>query len=840
MKNAILKKNYLTKNERSEHDLWERLANSIASVEERPEKWAPEFYEALKDWKVVMGGRIMANLGTESQATTFNCFVHHPRDINYYDMDSMDGIYDALKAQAKILSSGGGYGTNLSYIRPNGFFIDGIKNKTPGVLRFMELWDVSSKIVTMGSDRDIPGQKNEIKSIRKGAQLVALNVWHPDIIDFIEAKTIPGMYTKANLSVGITSGFMDAVINDENWNLEFPDTNYFKFESSWDGVLEKWKGYGYPVIVYKTIKARDLWEKIMLSTYSRNEPGVLFLDTINRLNPMSGKEIILASNPCGEIPMSTNVCLLGSINLVKFVTIEDGNINFNFSSFSDHVELAIRMLDNVNDMAIVPLPEYKEKLKTYRRVGLGIMGLGSTLMMLGLRYGSEESVKFVKELYKLKAESELLASAKLGKEKGSFLEFNKDHYFNTEWWKNLQISPVIRNVVESLGTMRNSHRSMNAPNGNTSIVAGVVSGGIEPVFEKEYIRWITITDYEKNKLRKEGIEFPDINKGEWFETKDFKFSIRGDEEILVGNINDNNYEIDKNRGITKANNMIDYGYKFIVENKFDSEIHDAVVTIDDLTVNDHLNILKVAAHYTDMSNSKTVNMPNNYSYEDFKDLYMEAWKSNIKGITTYRDGTMTAVLEKQLKVQSYQNELEKLFADANGKVILDGVKLPKEYYEKGFIIRDRNKKKWYVHIAFADSKYKRPFALFVSTNSKESSEVANEVIEAMKTLLRKKKIKEHLIERMEEKISGQTNITKIARVIGMALRHNIKIIDIVNTLEQFDIEFSSFIFHLKKLLQKFISDGESVKGEKCPSCGSKSIIYSEGCKMCKECNWSAC
>ena len=241
------------------------------------------------------------------------------RDINLKNCDSIEGIYTLLKAQAHTLKSEGGYGINCSFLRPAGSYIKGIGARTPGPIKFMELWDKSSEIITMGSEKITSERKDsEKKKIRKGAQMLVMTCFHPDIKEFITAKQTPHRLEKFNMSVGITADFIDAVINDKEWKLRFPDTTFDKYNDGWFGDIDDWERKGYPVIVYETVKATDLWEKIMQSTYNRNEPGVLFLDVINKLNPLSYTEYINTTNPCGEIPMPTGVCNLGSLNLVKF------------------------------------------------------------------------------------------------------------------------------------------------------------------------------------------------------------------------------------------------------------------------------------------------------------------------------------------------------------------------------------------------------------------------------------------------------------------------------------------------------------------------------------------
>lgn len=1193
--------NYRFNNEKSVTDLWNRLSEKCSSIENEKikDKIREKFYYILSDFKFVPGGRTMANLGTDRGSTTLmNCFVHAPKDLGFRDPDSIEGIYEMLKAQAHTLKSEGGYGMNFSWIRPKGTYIQGIDSRTPGVVKFMELWDKSSEIITMGSDSKVDkGKKSEKKKIRKGAMMGVLSVWHPEIIDFIGAKQTPNRLTKFNVSVGIFSDFMDRVINDQQWDLKFPDTSFERYKTEWDGDIYGWEAKGYPIKIYKTIQARELWELMMYSTYTRNEPGVLFFDIINKYNPLSYSEFVQTTNPslrkgtkvltkdgifsieklenqeflvqnlhgdwklakcflsgknkrlwkiklknnyeyfcteehkwpvktignsiikgsvkdlhtkdllympkqesldiignltykegfavgwlygdgwlgfrkdkqcwhlgfifnkyekylskpildlinnmkenksklndnkdgtfgfsisdrdfckkflnlygishkseglptiiwrsndsfikgiidglfssdghihkfnnkivltsrhkkllidiqellgfygikstinksineshfpngtsgvytrydlnvcgkdsawfgkifklshiekqkrlvnlidnckknrlihyndsieiasiektdiyedvwditvfdethtfklshgitgnCGEICMSAGVCNLGSLNLTQFVEHEE----FSFENFRETVRWSVRFLDNINDISGAPLPEYKESMVTKRRIGLGTMGLGSLHFMLGIRYGSPESLDLIDKIYRTKAETEILESARLGQEKGSFKQFDREEYFSTYWWKTLPISDEIKRQVEEIGEMRNSHRSMNAPTGNTSTFANLASGGIEPVFMKEYIRWMIVPESDRMALKERGLNFPDVYNGAWHETEHFSFSQRGDEQVLKGTFEGVDYEIDRNRGLIKASLVEDFGWKHIKEHKSFSEVRRLesegfLATTEELTVDEHVNVLRTISKYIDQNSSKTTNLPNNYSYEDFKELYLNAWHSNIKGMTTYRAGTMTAVLEKKKELEEYQNELDELFAKANGDIIADvDVKLPREYHSKGYIINDNNKKKWYIHVAFADSKYQKPFALFVNTNTKETTEVADAFILTIETLCRDKGIREDLILHQQEKYAGQTNATRIARAIGMSLRHNIKIVDIVESLDKFDHEFSSLIYHLKKLLSKFIKDGTEVKNEKCPQCEQYTIVYQEGCMCCKTCMYSKC
>lgn len=1171
---------------------------------------------------------------------THNCFVHNPRDLGYKDPDSIKGIYDMLKAQALTLKSEGGYGMNFSWIRPAGMYVRGIASRTPGVIQMMSLWNQSSAVITMGSDKIIgPIRSGEKKKIRKGAQMGVLEIWHPEIEEFIDAKLVGGRLDKFNISVGITEGFMEAVAKDQMWKLQFPDTEHPQYKEVWGGSLTDWKSLGLPVITIRKVKARDLWDKIMKATYTRNDPGVLFLDMANKLNPLSYAEDIATTNPCftgdmkfltdsgyrtfeqsvidnndesihvdnrisyindweisnkelghtnvkkiksafitkdtadvvkiglsngqlikctpdhafattegminacdltpdhdilisvpkltsnneysinpetcdketvsallmgliagdgtfggtsvsidlwgddalrmrdiivplidwlysiyyqdgnsadprwidrklssyyisksdnkirisstwlkhfleynygftsdtkfkvpnivmenartsigrayvsainyadgtvsgkmdkgvsvrlsqsniellrdvqllyhangitskiykrrdvhdkkfgdciytcktqyelittagawklyldvfdfvghpnkesklsdlcknvksiyhktthtklisyesigtdtvycvnepdthslivqtasvrncGEIAMSTGVCNLMSINLVQHIIKNDaGKFEFDYDSFAKAVRIAVRFSDNINDISRAPLDEYKDSMTSKRRIGIGVLALGSLHYILGIRYGSDESKKIIDMIFNCKAENEIMASALLGKEKGSFTKFNKKDYFNTVWWKTLPVSDEFKSKVEKINAMRNSHRSANAPTGNMSIYAGVTSGGIEPVFMREYTRWAIVPENDRAKLKAKGLKLPEATQGEWFETDVFKEAKRGTDTILRGTFNDVNYEIDKGRGLVKASEVIDYGWQFVKKNFTEDEIKimddkGVFATTLDLTVDDHIETLKIIAKYTDMNSSKTINLPNDYPYEDFKNVYINAWQAGIKGITTYRDGTMTAVLEKKQEIVEHREELENIFANAKDDVILDAVKLPDEYHSKGIIIRDNNKKKWYVNMAFADTDLTRPFALFVNTNCKETTEVAGDTISAMMTLAKTVGIRGELIDDQIVKYQGQTNVVKIARSIGFLLRHNVRIINIVDVLDAGNYPLSSFTFHIKRLLKQYIKDGTEVSGNnaKCPKCGGN-MIFNEGCILCKDCSWSKC
>ena len=848
----VWENNYKYFTENTLHDTFNRQAEACVQVEkeELRKSLYDDFMWLLDDFKGAAGGRITANLGINDRLATtlYNCFVHHPGDINYKDPDSINGIYDMLKAQAHTLKSEGGYGSNFSYLRPAGGYIKGIGGRTPGVLKFLELWDKSSEIITSGFDDVVENRKeSEKKKIRKGAQMGVLCVWHPEIESFINAKLVPNRLTKFNLSVGVHDDFMDAVIKDELWTLRFPDTTSEHYKE-WAGDIYDWEAKGYPVVVYKTIKARELWNKITYAAYTRNEPGILFLGVANKLNPLSYVENILASNPCAEICMGTGVCLLFSLNLVKYIKKINDKYEFDYESFERAVKLATRFADNINDISRVPLSDYNQAIQDKRRIGIGILGLGSLHYILGIRYGSQESQELTENIFKLKCETELLTSALLGKEKGSFKLFNREKYFNTVWWKTLPISQKVKEEIENIGEMRNSHHSANAPTGNMSLYVGVVSNGVEPVFAKEYYRWMIVSELERTNLKKQGFKFPDVQKSEWFETDNLKFSLSGDEQVLVGSFNNELYQVDKNRGLTKRNLVIDYGWQFVKENFSEEKINElnsknVFATTNDLSVSDHINVLKVIAKYVNMNTSKTVNLPNNYSYEDFQSLYFDAWKSNIKGITCYRQGTMTSVLESASdssvtnsnrpknittsyapkRTQELVCDIKKAKIQGEAWTIFVGLLNGQPYEVFGGLSK-------YVDIP---NKYKS--GKIIKTGQYNDGSAVYNVIAGNGD--------DQIVIKDIVNVFENKNYGAFTRILSLSIRHGTPIQFVVEQLQKDkNSEMTSFSKVMARVLKSYIKNGtKSTLDKVCPECkSSNTIIYQEGCMMCSCCGWSKC
>lgn len=852
---------YKDHNDKSLTDTIRRVADNIASAEttkEKKKEWAEKFYDMLTGFKAVPGGRILANAGTEwGQTTYMNCYVGPLPKTN---LDSIEGIYAVLKDQSNTLKSEGGWGMNFSWIRPRGSFIAGVGVESPGSVRFMELFDKSSEIVTSGSGKTATHKKAKGK-IRKGAQMSVLDCWHPDVIEFITAKQTPGRLTKFNVSVNCTDEFMDRVneirrfeqkiahlksgnsgvheskIEEDiarwnkeieeldKWDLIFPETAHPAYKDEWQGDVLAWKAKGYPVVVYNTVSVRWLWNLIMESTYNRNEPGVLFLDRANYFAPANYFEKILSTNPCGEQMLApAGVCDLGTLNLTQFINAERNG--FDLDKLRLYAGYLVRFLDNVNSISNAPLEEYLHSMRHKRRVGCGIMGWGSALFMMKIRFGSEKAAELREQVMSTYARAVYEASIDLAAEKGMFTYCEPEKHVKSPFIQALGLSDEYMQKLSKTG-IRNSSLLSQQPNGNTSILANVVSGGIEPIFMPEYIRTVGVPAIPP---QLEAVT-PKYAEGQFHETEFFKWAKEGDEDILRGVSDDGIvWKIDRNRGLTKEVPCEDYGVRYLkAHGEWDPNAEWAVTTTQ-LSVTDHVNDLKGFARWTDSACSKTCNLPNDYPYEDFKNLYLEVYNTGfIKGFTTYRSGTMTSVLSaKEEKTATPEDE----------EIVLEDVKLPDSLPATLKTLRAEGKK-FYLTVIMNEAQT-RPVALFSHTNQAEKKVTISDAVERLLDLAHSKGIPEQHISAVEAKIAGDNSHTKVCRMISLNLRHGVLIKNIVATLDKVDCVAGSFVFHIRKFLASFIKDGENVIGEKCQECGSDKVVYQEGCKVCTNCGSSKC
>ncbi len=539
---------------RAQGESFDEATNRIAAAltDDEPERFHT-LRAILRDMRFLPAGRIQSAVGSTRTVTAYNCFVSGTIFDSFVDGDGC--IMDRAKEAAETMRMGGGIGYDFSRLRPRGATIKKLGSKSSGPISFMQIYDAICQCIASSGHR-------------RGAQMGVLRVDHPDIEEFIHVKQEEGVLEGFNLSIGITDEFMQAVVDGTTFDLK------------WDGQ------------VYQTIKARPLWEKIMRGTWDWAEPGVLFLDTINRMNNLYYCEQIEATNPCGEQPLPPfAACLLGSFNLTRY--IDEGDIDdeidgtgwvFNWGQFRADIEPVVRAMDRVVDISAYPLQEQQWEANSKRRMGLGITGLANAGEALGFPYGSPEFLEFEAKVLMYLRDDAYYASSKLASERGSFPLFDADKFLAGEFAKTLP--PVVRKAIE-LDGLRNSHLISIAPTGTISLTADNVSSGVEPVFSVSVER--TVQTFE------------------------------GPTEQLIE----------------------DYGYATWDVNP---------KTCDQVTAAEHLAVLTTAQKYVDSAVSKTCNVSPDMPWADFKQLYMDAWLNGAKGCTTFNpEGKRMGILKAKVE-----------------------------------------------------------------------------------------------------------------------------------------------------------------------------------------------
>ncbi|MFQ6040884.1 MAG: adenosylcobalamin-dependent ribonucleoside-diphosphate reductase, partial [Candidatus Poribacteria bacterium] len=421
--------------------MMDRVARGIAAIEgEKSDEWFKNFRWMMNDWKFVPAGRILTAAGTDQQLTYYNCFVLPSPD------DSREGIVNTLSQMMEIMSRGGGVGINLSSLRPRHCYVKGVNGRSSGAVSWGGLFSFTTGLIEQGGSR-------------RGALILVLNDWHPDLMEFIKSKREMGQITNANISVAISDDFMNAVKLDADWNLEFPDVATEDYDEVWEGDLKRWKNLGKPVVVYKTLKARQIWDTIIESAWASGEPGVWFTDRANQMSNSYYFNSLSCVNPCGEEPLPAwSVCDLGAINLSKFVV----NGDVDWETLSRVIRYAVRFLDNVIEATPYFFEENREMQLSERRIGLNTMGLAEMLIRLGIRYGSKKSLEFIDKLYKFITTEAYLASVDLAVEKGAFPKFDAKHFLQSGYM--LKMPTQVRKAVEEKG-IRNVTLLTQAPNG---------------------------------------------------------------------------------------------------------------------------------------------------------------------------------------------------------------------------------------------------------------------------------------------------------------------------------------------------------------------------------------
>lgn len=555
---------------------WRRLARALASVEpENAANWEQRFLSILENFMFLPGGRIHAGAGTARNVTLLNCFVMGTIE------DSVSGIFHALQEAALTMQQGGGIGVDFSTLRPRGTAAKGAGTIASGAVSFMQIWDaMCGTILSTGA--------------RRGAMMATLRCDHPDIEEFVTAKQRSGQLRRFNLSVQVSDGFIEAVRSNDEWPLVFPAA---AFEGDGETILRDWPGENEPIPcrVIRRVSAAQLWERILRATYDYSEPGVLFIDRINRLNNLWYCERLTATNPCGEIPLPPyGACDLGSLNLTRFVISPfTKEARIDFADLEQTAGVAVRFLDNVIDVSRFPLPQQAESAHGTRRIGLGITGLADAMVMLGLSYGSEESLAVAGKIMRTICHAAYRASTALATEKHPFPYFERDRYLTGAFIHDLPKD--IQSAIARQG-IRNSHLIAIAPTGTISLLAGNVSSGLEPIFAASYVRSV---------LSEDGT------------SKQF---------VLT------DYALDLWRRSTSLR----------------TEMPPSFVTTAELPITAHIKMQAVLQPFVDNSIAKTINVPEKTPFNDFKGIYDMAYDMGLKGCTTFRLNPVTgAILSEQ-------------------------------------------------------------------------------------------------------------------------------------------------------------------------------------------------
>jgi ribonucleoside-diphosphate reductase alpha chain len=741
--------------DKSIEQTWRRVARALAKPEGDSKLWAKRFYEALEGFQFIPAGRILAGAGTARNVTLFNCFVMGNIP------DDMGGIFEHLKEAALTMQQGGGIGYDFSTLRPKGAPVKGIGADASGPLSFMDVWDAMCRtILSAGS--------------RRGAMMATLRCDHPDIEGFIEAKSEPGRLRMFNLSVLVTDAFMQAVKEDAPWDLVFDET------------------------VYRSVAARALWERIMRATYAYAEPGVIFIDRINRRNNLWYCEEIHSSNPCGEQPLPPyGACLLGSINLAALVErpFEDDAM-LDLTRLERIVPVAVRMLDNAIDCSRFPLPQQKHEALAKRRLGLGITGLGDALIMCGARYGATDAVELTDGWMKALRRAAYLASVELAREKGAFQLFDKDLYLKGETVSELERD--VRQAIAEHG-IRNALVTSVAPTGTVSLLADNISSGLEPVFAFSYSRSVLQPD-----------------------------------------------------ATSVTEEVSDFAYRLYRRLKGeDALLTDAFVDSQSLEPSAHVVMQATVQSAVDSSVSKTINLPAEISFEAFKDVYSQAYELGCKGCTTFRPNPVTgAVLEAPSAA-----EVEPLASGAAvehpvERALAGGVIYMTQPLARPEALPGRTYKlRWpesdhatYITIndVMQDGR-RRPFEIFINSKNMEHYAWTLALTRMISAVFRRGGDVSFVVEELKAVFDPRGGawldrkyVPSLLAAIGEVIERHMIDIGFLPTPHELPATPEVAVVNL-------VEGGARVRPQRqCPKCGAAGLIHQEGCDLCTACGYSKC
>jgi ribonucleoside-diphosphate reductase alpha chain len=704
----------------------ERVAQAVAQAEapEMREQWQSRFRDAIADMRFIPAGRVLAGSGTDRSVTLFNCFVMGTIP------DSLDGIFEHLKQAALTMQQGGGVGMDFSTIRPAGSVVKGVGAEASGPLTFMDCWDSMCRTVQSAGQR-------------RGAMMGCLRIDHPDIEAFIDAKRDPARFRNFNLSVLVTDAFMSALGSDGDWPLVFNGETV------------------------RTVRARELWKGLMRATYDVAEPGVIFVDRVNAANNLAHCETISASNPCGEQMLPPyGACLLGSVNLAKLVDrpFESG-AELNEVQLVELTHTAVRMLDNVIDISRYPLPEQETEAKAKRRIGLGVTGLADALLFCGAAYGSGEAVELTRRWLGIVKREAYRASARLAGEKGAFPLYDPSMLDRP----NLAgLDEETRALIAEHG-LRNGCLTSIAPTGTTSLLAGNVSSGIEPVFAYSYTRKIRQPDGTK---REEQVE--DYAMRVWRQAN-------GDEPPPP----------------------------------------ELFVSAQTLSPSDHLTMQAAAQALVDSSISKTVNCPEDISFEEFADIYVEGYHLGCKGLTTYRPNAITgSVLSVPETTKPEPKSGEPLPARAEQ---LHGTTYKLKWPESAHAV--------YVTINDVEQDGQRwPFEMFINSKNMEHYAWTLGLTRMISAVFRRSASVSFVAEELKAVFDPR----------GGAWMHGRYVPSLLAAIGEIVERHLSGLSPQEAPAKAFAPPAHAKPMPQCPQCGASALVKVEGCNNCLECGYSKC
>jgi len=770
--------------DKSIEDTWDRLAEALAQAEPEPDRkaWQERFRDAMDDFKFLPAGRIVSGAGSGRAVTLFNCFVMGEIP------DNMAGIFDSLKEAALTMQKGGGIGYDFSTLRPKGASVEGVGAESSGPLSFMDVWDAMCRtIMSAGS--------------RRGAMMAVMRCDHPDIESFIEAKREPGRLRMFNLSVLVTDDFMQAVKEDAPWELTFGGATF------------------------KSLPARELWDKIMRATYAFAEPGVIFIDRINRMNPLNYCETIHATNPCGEQPLPPyGACLLGSVNLARLVSNPfDDDAGIDEAALGRLVATSVRMMDNVIDTSRFPLPEQEHEARAKRRIGLGVTGLADALIMCGARYGGADAVKLTRRWMKAIQRSAYLASSQLAAEKGAFPLFDKDKYLAGEGVRGLDED--VREAIADHG-IRNALLTSIAPTGTISLFADNVSSGLEPVFSFKYLRHVLMPD-----------------------------GSRREEEVT------------------------DYAFRLFRRLKGEeTPLPASFVDAQGLSPNDHLVMQAAVQEFIDSSISKTINCPESIAFDDFKEIYMQAFDLGCKGCTTYRPNDVTGAVLELKKEETAGDEPELPLEKPTASTV------PADLGDAGPVTRlfqplDRPeqlpgatyKVRWpesdhAIYITLSDivddSGRIRPFEIFINSKNMEHYAWTVALTRMISAVFRRGGDVSFVVEELKAVFDprggqwmGGRYVPSLLAAIGDVIeKHMISVGFLKSPGSLNEDEPTAQVARLAGGAEPVASEtdsgdkgthgpasgGAATRLRQCPKCGQAGLLRQEGCDTCLDCGYSKC